>query len=125
MKFRNIFSHLIIGSFFLLPFAAIAQDRDAMSSNEIARMDSLESVKMKADQDERINDEDRLEAAKLDRKQTKARSKDAKRVEREARNAARESKAEVRAEKKAQKSRKDAKKQAQRAEDARNKSNEN
>ena len=125
MKFRNLFSNLIIGTFFLLPFATHAQDRDAMSSSEIEKMDSIESVDMKAEQLQRMNDEDRLAAAKLDRKQTKARSKDAKRVEREASKAARESRAEVRAEKKAQKSRKDATKQAKKAADAREKSNEN
>lgn len=96
-----------------------------MSRVEIAKMDSVEASTLRADQLEKTNDENRLSEAKLDRKQTRAKSKDAKRVEKEASSAARESRAAVRAEKKAQKSRKDATKQAKRASDARAKSDKN
>lgn len=115
MKAINIFSILILSSIFLLPISTSAQDSSTMSKSEIAEADQLQKT----------NDENRMTDAKLDRKQTKAKSKDAKRVEREASTAARESKSALRAEKKAQKSRKEATKQAKRASDARAKSDEN
>jgi len=108
MKVINIFSILILSSIFLLPISTNAQDGSTRSKSEIA-----------------ADDEARMTDAKLDRKQTKAKSKDAKRVEQEASNAARESKSALRAEKKAQKSRKEATKQAKRASDARTKSDKN
>jgi hypothetical protein len=125
MKTKNVFSRLIIGSLFLLPLAAYAQDRSTMSKDQIDKMDSVELATMKAGELQKANDQNRMDEAKLNRKQTKAKAKDAKRVEEEASNAARESKAELRAEKKAQKSRKEATKQAKTASDARDKSNEN
>jgi hypothetical protein len=125
MKTRNIFPSIIIGSFFLLPFCMQAQDRSTMSKIEIAKMDSVDSATMKANQLEKTNDENRMADAKLDRKQTRAKAKDAQRVEQEANSAARESKAAVRAERRAQKSRKEATRQAKRASDAREKSDKN
>lgn len=70
-------------------------------------------------------DEERMAEARSDRKATKAKAKDAQRVESDANSAARESKNAYKAEKKAQKARKKADKQAKSAEKARNKSNEN
>jgi len=119
MKALNIFSILALNSILLLSISTNAQDRSTMSKSEIAAMDSVELATVKADQLQKSNDETRMTEAKLDRKQTKAKSKDAKRVEQEASSAARESKSALRAEKKAQKSRKEATKQAKRASDAR------
>lgn len=125
MKVTNISSILVLSLFSIAPLFTQAQERDTMSRVEIAKMDSVEASNLRADQLEKTNDENRLSEAKLDRKQTRAKSKDAKRVEKEASSAARESRAAVRAEKKAQKSRKDATKQAKRASDARAKSDKN
>lgn len=125
MKVNNISSLIALGLFLIVPLCTHAQERDTMSKVEIAKMDSIESSTLRADQLQKTNDEARLSEAKLDRKQTRAKSKDAKRVEKEASSAARESRAAVRAEKKAQKSRKDATRQAKRASDARAKSDKN
>jgi hypothetical protein len=125
MKFMNMPSLTVIGILVMLPLCTYAQDRDTMSRSEIAKMDSTELLKLKADQLQKTTDENRMTEAKLDRKQTRAKSKDAKRVEREASSAARESRAAVRAERKAQKSRKEATRQEKRASDARAKSDKN
>lgn len=125
MKSINIYSIGAIALLLTLPFVGQTQDRDTMSKSEIAKMDSTESSNQKADQLQTRNDENRMADAKLDRKQTRAKSKDAQRVEREASSAARESRAAVRTERKAQKARKEATRQAKRASDARAKSDKN
>ena len=125
MKAHTVFSILIIGSLTTLPIFAGAQDRDNMSRSEISKMDSVESASAREDQLQKTNDESRMAEAKLDRKQTKAKSKDAKRVEKEASDAAKQSRMEVRAEKRAQKSRKEASRQSKRASEAREKSEKN
>jgi hypothetical protein len=124
MKANTIFT-ILVTVVALLPRYAHTQDRDTMSKVQIAKMDSTDSANQKADQLQKTNDETRMAEVKQDRKQTRAKSKDAQRVEREASDAARESKAAVRTEKKAQKSRKEATKQAKPAADAREKSDKN
>src|SRR5690349_25016023 len=108
MKITNIQSIAFLSILFISPLSVCAQDRDTMNKSEIAKMDSTESANLKADQLQKTNDENRMSEVKLDRKQTRAKSKDAQRVEREASSAARESRAAVRTEKKAQKARKEA-----------------
>jgi hypothetical protein len=125
MNIKNIYAIAFLSILFMTPLSLSAQDRDTMSKKEIAKMDSTESSNQKADQLQKTNDENRMTEAKLDRKQTRAKSKDAQRVEREASSAARESRAAVRTERKAQKSRKEATRQAKRASDARAKSDKN
>jgi hypothetical protein len=125
MKANNILSIALVGLALTLPLCVKAQDRDNMSKNEIAKMDSTQSANQRADQLQKTNDDNRMAEAKLDRKQTRAKSKDAQRVEREASSAARESRAAVRTERRAQKSRKEATRQAKRASDARAKSDRN
>jgi hypothetical protein len=125
MKITNVHSLAFLSILFISPLSLCAQDRDTMSKTEIAKMDSTESSNLKADQLQKTNDESRMAEAKLDRKQTRAKSKDAQRVEREANSAARESRTAVRTERKAQKSRKEATRQAKRASDARAKSDKN
>jgi hypothetical protein len=125
MKINNIYTIAFLSLLFVSPLALCAQDRDTMSKNEISKMDSTESSNQKADQLQQTTDENRMAEAKLDRKQTRAKSKDAQRVEREASSAARESRAAVRTERKAQKSRREATRQAKRASDARAKSDKN
>jgi hypothetical protein len=116
---------ILFSAFCISSLSTQAQGRDTMSKNAIAKMDSTESSNRKADQLQKTTDENRMTEAKLDRKQTRAKSKDAQRVEREASSAARESRVAVRTERKAQKSRKEATKQAKRASDARAKSDKN
>jgi hypothetical protein len=125
MKNKDVVISLIASTFCLMPFFGNAQDRENMSRNEISRMDSLELVTSKAEQVQKSDDESRLAEAKLDRKQTRAKSKDAKRVEKDASVAARESRNALRAEKKAQKSRKAATRQSKKASDARERSDRN
>jgi hypothetical protein len=125
MKSNTILSTLTLAALLIFPFCMQAQDSDTMSKNEIAKMDSIESSNLKADQLQKTTDENRMTEAKLDRKETRAKSKDAKRVENDATRAARESRAAVRTERKAQKSRKEATNQAKKASDARAKSDKN
>jgi hypothetical protein len=125
MKRNNILTIAVLGLFLTVPFTMRAQDREDMSKKEIAKMDSVQFADARAEQLQKTTDETRMAEAKLDKKQTRAKSKDAKRVEQEATNAAHESKAALRAEKKAQKSRKQATKQAKKASDARAQSDKN
>jgi hypothetical protein len=125
MKASNIFSIIILGSMVILPIFSNAQDRSTMSKAEIAKKDSVESATLKAGELQKTNDENRMTEAKLDRRQTREKSKDAKRVEQEASSAARESRIAVRTERRAQKSRKEATRQEKRASDARQKSDKN
>jgi hypothetical protein len=125
MKNKYITMSLIGGILCLTPLFGKAQDRDTMSRDEISRMDSIELVTSKAEQLQKSDDESRLAEAKLDRRQTRAKSKDAKRVEKDASAAARESRSALRAERKAQKSRKAATKQSKKASDARERSDRN
>ena len=125
MKFNNTLSIAVLGAFLSFPLSLCAQDRDNLSKDEISKMDSVESSTQRAAQLQKATDENRMAEGKLDRKQTRAKSKDAKRVERDASNAARQSRIAVRTERKAQKSRKEATKQEKRASDARSKSDNN
>jgi hypothetical protein len=125
MKNKNILLTLALGALSVLSCQVYAQDRSEMSKREITRMDSLETVSQKEIQAQKTKDENTMADFKHDRKQTKAKAKDAQRVERDANAAARESRAALRAEKKAQKSRKDANRQAEKASDARDKSDKN
>jgi hypothetical protein len=125
MKTNNNLLIALVALVLTLPLSLKAQDRDNMSKNEIAKMDSTQSANQRADHLQKTNDDNRMAEAKLDRKQTRAKSKDAKRAEEEASSAARESRAAVRTERRAQKSRKEATRQAKRASDARAKSDKN
>lgn len=125
MKYRNILFTIALGSLSLLSFKMYGQNRDEMSKDEIARMDSVESATLKAERTQNTKDENRMADFKQDRKQTRAKAKDAQRVERDASAAARESRTAVRSERKAQKSRKAANRQAEKASKAREKSDNN
>jgi hypothetical protein len=125
MKANNILLIVLVGLVLTLPRCVKAQDRDTMSKKDSAKIDSVQSATQQADRLQKTNDDNRMAEAKLDRKQTRAKSKDAQRVEHEASSAARESRAAVRAERRAQKSRKEATKQSKRASDARARSDKN
>jgi hypothetical protein len=114
LKFSLLAMILVAGTF-------LTSELYAQEQQEVTQDDTVaEQVK-----DQGVLDEERLSDAKSDKKATKAKAREAQRVESDANDAARESKDAYRSEKKAQKSRKKADKQAQSAEEARDKSDQN
>lgn len=115
---------LMIVSMFTME--VVGQDSTVMSKVEYDRMDSIQNAYDRhAAQTQKAEDLEKMTDAKSDRSETKAKLKEAQRVEGEANDAAKQSRNALRAERKAQKARKAADKQADRAEDARDKSNQN
>jgi hypothetical protein len=125
MRYKIIIFTLTLGAALLFAGNAQGQERSEMSQGERNRMDSLEAISKKEVQIEKSKDEERMAEAKSDRRKTRAKAKDAQRVERDANTAARESRSAVRSERKAQKSRRQANKQADKASKAREKSDNN
>jgi hypothetical protein len=117
MNTRNILCIAAVSALFILPAYTYAQDYNATPTPQVERRDSIQSAARA--------DHDRMSDAKDDRRETRARSKEAKRVERDASRAARESRIQVRTERRAQRSRNEATRQAKRAADAREKSDKN
>jgi hypothetical protein len=124
MKYKTIIITMSLAAASLFAGKTFAQD-NTMSQVQRDHQDSVQTAKVTEARLETTKDENRMADAKLDRKQTKAKAKNAQRVENEANDAARESKYAVRAERRAQKSRKQANKQAEKAAKARDKSNSN
>lgn len=123
MKYKTMFLMLAVTSMFA--GHVFAQTNDSVTQADRNRKDSVEAAVYREAQVQSRKDENRMADAKHDRKQTKAKAKNAQRIEREANDAARQSKSALRAERKAQKSRKLADKLAKRASDARDKSDKN
>jgi hypothetical protein len=100
-------------------------------AHEIARRDSLNTadslnrISEKERQASQAKDESTLADYRYDRNQTKAKAREAQRVESEANAAAKESRNALRSEKKAQRARRDADRQAERASRARIRSDRN
>jgi hypothetical protein len=124
MKLKTIILTLTLSAPVLFASEVFAQDQPVLSNEEFVRMDSVQSAK-KAAVIQKEQDEDRLTTAKDEKRKTKAKAKEAARVEREASDAARESRNALRTEKKAQKARKHADAQAKKASRARIKSEKN
>jgi hypothetical protein len=124
MKYKTIIITMSLGITSLFVSRAFAQDSQ-MNQAQRNQRDSVDAATLKEIQVQNTKDENRMADAKLDKKQTKAKAKDAQRIENDANDAARQSKYEVRAERRAQKSRKQANKQAEKAAKARDKSNSN
>jgi hypothetical protein len=124
MKYKAIIITMSVAAASLFASKTFAQD-NTMSQVQRDHQDSVQTAKVTEARLETTKDENRMADAKLDRKQTKAKAKNAQRVENEASDAARESRYAVRAERRAQKSRKQANKQAEKAAKARDKSNSN
>jgi hypothetical protein len=124
MKHKAIIISMLLAGTSLFASRAFAQE-SGMSQQQRSQRDSAEVATQKEIQVQNNKDENRMASAKLDRKQAKAKAKNAQRVENDANDAARQSKYEVRAERRAQKSRKQANKQAEKAAKARDKSNSN
>jgi hypothetical protein len=125
MKYKTIVMTLALGAASLFTGEVYAQYHHEMTKAERERKDSLKTAYDREEQVQETQDENRMADAKLDRKHTKAKAKEAQRVQREANDAARESRDEVRSERKAQKSRKQADKQADKASKARDQSDSN
>jgi hypothetical protein len=123
MKFKTIIFTLAAASLFVSQ--AFAQSNVDMTQAQVDRKDSVEAAAHQEAQLQNRKDENRMADAKLDRTETKAKAKEAQRVENEASDAAHQSKNAVKAERKAQKSRKQADKQAKKASEAIDKSNKN
>jgi hypothetical protein len=102
-----------------------AQDDSEISKSHQQAKDSLQRISANEARLQKTNDETRMTAAKHDKKQTKAKAKNARRIENDANTAARESRSAMRAERRAQKSRRQANDQAEKASKARNKSDRN
>jgi hypothetical protein len=122
MKYKNIIFTFAFGIFSVLACNVYGQD---VNTQQRATRDSLETVSYHEMQAQNTKDKTRMADAKFDRKQTKAKAKEAQRIERDANDAAKESKYAVRSERRAQKSRRQADKQSEKATKARNKSNSN
>ena len=114
LKFTLFALILITGTF--LTSKLYAQEQHAVTQNATV----TEQIN-----DQETLDKERMADAKSDKKATKAKAKEAQRVESDANDAARESKNAYRAEKQAQKARRTADKKAKSAEKARDKSNQN
>lgn len=125
MKYRTILFTFAVSGFLFLSIEMYGQNRNEMSKHEIARMDSVESATLKAERVQNTKDQNRMADFKQDRRQTKAKAKDAQRIERDANAAARESRNALRSERKAQKLRNAANRQAKKASKARDKSDNN
>ena len=125
MKYKRILSLVAVSALSLFAFELFAQDAP-ISKFEYKRMDSLQAIYNRDQaQTQKAEDAEKMTDAKNEQVETKAKAKEAQRIENEADDAAKQSKNEVRTEKKAQKLRKQADNQAEKAEAARDKSDLN
>jgi TPP-dependent pyruvate/acetoin dehydrogenase alpha subunit len=124
MKYKTFILTLTFITASVITSKVQAQYRNESNNTELDRKDSLETVRNEVKMQE-TKDENAIANAKADKKETKAKAKKAKRIEREANDAAKESKYALRSERKAQKSRKQANDQAKKASKAREKSDQN
>ena len=126
MKINTIILTLTLGGLSLATSELYGQERADMTSGEQHRSDSLQTMyRNEQVQSQKENDEDRLDNARVARRETKAKAKEARRVEAEANSAAKESKIALRQEKMAQRNRRQADAQAEKASKARDKADRN
>ena len=128
MKKKILMYALLVPVMFLfIGHCARAQDSTARDYKENARIDSLARTynQQEAVKDQDRKDSDNLSDLKSEKRETKARAKEAQRVESDANDAARESKIAYRQEKKAQRARDQADKQSKKAANAKTKSDKN
>ena len=112
---------------FSISYSVAAQDLTATSHDDNVRVDSLANSynqQETAKEQERKNSGNRLDL-KSEKRETKAKAKEAQQIEDEANDAARESKMAYRKEKKAQRARERADKQSKKAAKARTISDKN
>ncbi|MDQ2657312.1 MAG: hypothetical protein M3Y60_07810 [Bacteroidota bacterium] len=125
MKNQKIVLTIALGALSLFSCEVYAQQRSESGNENAMQIDSAEMATDEAARTQKIKDANTIADYKDDRKDTKAKAREARRVEKEANTAARESRYALRSEKRAQKARKDADKQAERASRARVKSDRN
>jgi hypothetical protein len=125
MRYKKIITVVAVSAASLFSYELLAQDTP-IGSSEYKRMDSVQTVYERDQvQTQKSEDLQRLKDAKSERSETKAKAKEADRIEDEANDAAKQSKNALKAEKKAQKLRKEADEQSKKAEEARDKSDRN
>lgn len=122
-----IYAFILPVTFFSISHRASAQDSTATSNADSARIDSLVMAynKQEKAKDHQRRDSENLSDLKSEREETRAKAKEAQRVEADANDAARESKMAYRKEKRAQRAREQADRQAQHAAGARDISDKN
>lgn len=126
MKITKIILPLTFGVLTLFTLEVSAQESTGVTKEQYNRADSTKaSFEREEAQTQRQQDTERMTDVKNEQSETKAKAKEAQRIENDANDAAKESKNALKSEKKAQKGRKKADKQAKDAKDAREKSNLN
>lgn len=125
MKAKNGLLSVAIAALSLLTCNLYGQDSNVTVNREGDMSDSTEAAMQKDMHEQQIKDDNTMADFRHDRKRTKAKAKEAQRIQNEANAAARESKYALKSERRAQKARKDANRQAEKASDARNKSDRN
>jgi len=109
----------------LLSFESYGQASANLNEREQARADSIRKVDRDLNIRQESKDKYRMDNAKDESKETKAKAKKLKRIERDASDASNQAKKALNDEKKAQRLRKKANQQAIRASEARDKSDRN
>jgi Skp family chaperone for outer membrane proteins len=124
---RLIYALLLPAICFCITYSATAQNSNGISYDENARVDSLADANAKDEvaEDLKRQNSKNLSELKSEKRESKAKAKEAQRVEDDANHAARESKIAYRKEKKAQRVREQADKQSKSAQKARTKSDKN
>ena len=129
MKSNNVLLYALILSvvFFSSSHQVTAQDSTAAGNQYNAQIDSVAKVyrQQESAKDEQRKNSENLSDLKSDKKETRAKAREAQRIENDANAAARESRVAYRQEKRAQRVREQADKQAKKASKARIKSDNN
>lgn len=110
-----------------LTSGSFAQEHSEMSKTEHQTYDSMQTAKhdQMVIREQKEDDAQRITEAKDAQRETSAKAKETKRIDREAKRAAREARMALRSEKKAQKARRDADHQLRKAARAKDISDEN
>jgi hypothetical protein len=122
MKIRTVIS---IFSLITVAFLSFGQDPFSLKARDQARADNIRKVDQNLQNQQESKDKSRMDNAKDASIDTKAKAKEAKRVEQDATNASDQSKKALKQEKRAQRTRSKANQQAKKASDARDKSDNN
>lgn len=125
MKIRTIIPIFSLITAVLLSFESFGQDPVDLKTREKARADSIRKIDQNLQNQQESKDKYMMDNAKDASKDTKAKAKEAKRVEQDATNASDQSKKALKQEKRAQRTRSKANQQAKKASDARDKSDNN
>lgn len=125
MKNQRIVLTIALGALSMVTFEINAQQQMESGRNRVVHVDSAEAAAQEEIRTQKTKDANTIADYQYDRKETKAKAKEARRVENEANTAARESRNALRSEKRAQKARKDADRQADKASRARVRSDRN